>query len=238
MSRDWGRLSQLLLLLALIIVYLYNFSVLPQLDSAEANLFLKNSVAFLNIGLAGFVISSLGVRFLFPAVSAEGRAFWILKGSPVSLHRVLWVKYFFYLTPMLLLGLFLVIMTNRLLGLGFFISAVSTVSIFFITLAVTSLSIGLGVLYADLKESDPSAVFSGFGGLMTMLYSGLTVAGIIILEAFPVYRIVTANYFGRPLNHTDLFIITTLIMCSFGLALFAAIYPLKLGLKRIMDLQI
>ncbi|MBI5249061.1 MAG: hypothetical protein HY912_06160, partial [Desulfomonile tiedjei] len=84
MARDWGRLSQLLLLLALVLVYLYNFSVLPSLDSPEATMFLKNTIAFVNIGLAGFVLSSLGVRFLFPAVTSEGRAFWILKGSPIG----------------------------------------------------------------------------------------------------------------------------------------------------------
>ncbi len=42
MARDWGRLSQLLLLLALIMVYLYNFSVLPKLDAPEIATFLRN----------------------------------------------------------------------------------------------------------------------------------------------------------------------------------------------------
>ena len=55
MARDWGRLSQLFLLLALILVYLYNFSVLPTLDSPDFAMFLKSTIAFLNIGLAGFV---------------------------------------------------------------------------------------------------------------------------------------------------------------------------------------
>ena len=95
MARDWGRLSQLFLLLALILVYLYNFSVLPTLDSPDLAMFLKSTIAFLNIGLAGFVLSSLGVRFLFPAISGEGRAFWILKGSPIGLRKILWVKFFF-----------------------------------------------------------------------------------------------------------------------------------------------
>ncbi len=128
---------------------------------------LKNTIAFLNIGLAGFVLASLGVRFLFPAISSEGRAFWILKGAPVPLRRILWVKFCFYLVPMLVLGLFLVVMTNRLLGLGLFISAISTVTMAFLTVGITSLSIGMGVLYADFKEVDPNRAFTGFGGLLT-----------------------------------------------------------------------
>ena len=35
--------------------------------------FLKNVYAFVNLGMAGFVMATVAVRFVFPAVSAEGR---------------------------------------------------------------------------------------------------------------------------------------------------------------------
>lgn len=238
MVRDWGRLSQLLLLLALIVVYLYNFSVLPSLDNPAATMMLKNVIAFLNIGLAGFVLSSLGVRFLFPAISSEGRAFWILKGSPIELSRILWVKYFFYLAPMTVLGLFLVVMTNRLLGLGLFVSVLSTVTVMFLTVGITSLSVGMGVIYADLKEVDPNRAFSGFGGLMTMIYGGLAVAAVVLLEAFPVYRIVTMEYFQRQLIARDYVLIGTCFVAALTVALFLIVYPLRRGLREITELQI
>jgi ABC-2 type transport system permease protein len=238
MVRDWGRLSQLLLLLALIVVYLYNFSVLPSLDNPAATMMLKNAIAFLNIGLAGFVLSSLGVRFLFPAISSEGRSFWILKGSPVDLTRILWVKYFFYLAPMTLLGLFLVIMTNRLLGLGLFVSLLSTVTVMFLTVGITSLSIGMGVLYADFKEVDPNRAFSGFGGLMTMIYGGLAVAAVVLLEAFPVYRVVTSEYLHHQLGARDYVLIAACFLAALAVALFLIIHPLRQGLKQIAELRI
>jgi len=238
MARDSGRLSQLLLLLALILVYLYNFSVLPSLDNPDATRFLKNTIAFVNIGLAGFVLSSLGVRFLFPAISAEGRAFWILKGSPVTLRRVLWVKFFFYLAPMMILGLFLVLMTNHLLGLDLFVSAVSTTTVAFLTVGITSLSIGMGVLYADLKESDSNRVFSGFGGLLTMIYSALAVLAVILLEAYPVYRIVTAGYFHRSLRNHDYAVIAGCFLTVLAVVLFLIIRPLSLGLKHISEVEV
>jgi hypothetical protein len=90
---------------------------------------------------------------------------------------------------MLMLGLFLEVMTNRLLGLGLVISLVSTVTMAFLTVGITSLSIGMGVAYADFKEVDPNRAFTGFGGLLTMIYAASR-GGIIILEAYPVYRIV------------------------------------------------
>ncbi len=238
MARDWGRLSQLLLLLALILVYLYNFSVLPSLESPEATMFLKNTIAFLNIGLAGFVLSSLGVRFLFPAITTEGRAFWILKGSPVALRRILWVKFFFYLVPMLVLGLLLVILTNWILELGPFIFAVSTVTIVLLTVGITSLSIGMGVLHADLKEADPNQAFAGFGGLLTMIYAALGVAAVVLLEAYPVYKIVVTQYFQRGFRLADYAIIILCFAGAIAVALFLIVQPLRMGMKQINELEI
>lgn len=238
MARDWGRLSQLLLLGALILVYLYNFSALPTLDSPEITMLMRNVLAFLNIGLAGFVLSSLGVRFLFPALSGEGRAFWILKKSPVSLRTILWVKFFFYLLPMICLGLFLVIATNYLLGMGLFMGMLSTVTMIFLTVGITSLSIGMGVVHADFKLADPSRAFSGFGGLLTMIYGGLAVAAVLLLEAFPVYRVLAAPFLGRTLGLGDYLLCGICFAGALGVAVFLIVYPMKLGLKTISELDI
>ncbi len=238
MARDWGRLSQLFLLLALILVYLYNFSVLPTLDSPDLTMLLKSTIAFLNIGLAGFVLSSLGVRFLFPAISGEGRAFWILKGSPIGLRKILWVKFFFYLAPMLILGLFLVIMTNHLLGMGLFISMVSTVTIGFLTVGITSLAVNMGVIHADLKQSDPSRAFSGVGGLLTMVYSAFAVTAVILLEAFPIYRIVTLGFYHRGFTSLDYLLIVLCFAAGLAVAMYLIIQPLRIGMKRITELEV
>ena len=113
--RDNTQWSQLLLLGALVVVYLYNFSVLP-LDKSPIKIeFLQNELAFLNMGLAGFVLSAVSVRFIFPAVSSEGSAFWILQSSPLSLQRFLWGKYVLYVIPMLIMGEILIIVTNYML---------------------------------------------------------------------------------------------------------------------------
>ena len=82
--RDATQWSQLFMLFALIVVYVFNFSVLP-LDKAPIPiLYMQNLLAFLNIGLAGFVIAAVGARFVFPAVSLEKEAFWIIQTAPNS----------------------------------------------------------------------------------------------------------------------------------------------------------
>ncbi len=69
--------------MALVVVYLYNFSVLPLDQTPMPSFFLQNLVSFLNLGLAGFILSAVAGRFIFPAVSQEGFSFWIIRSSPV-----------------------------------------------------------------------------------------------------------------------------------------------------------
>jgi hypothetical protein len=42
------------------------------LDRVPAMAGIKNVYAFLNLGLAGLVMATVAVRFVFPAVSSEG----------------------------------------------------------------------------------------------------------------------------------------------------------------------
>jgi len=67
--RDITQWSQIFLLLALIVIYIYNFRVLPMTGSYVPTVYLTNLLAFLNLGLAGFVVSAVAARFVFPAVS-------------------------------------------------------------------------------------------------------------------------------------------------------------------------
>ena len=102
--RDVTQWSQLLLLLALVLVYLYNFRVLDLARVPYMSGVIKNFYAFLNLGLASFVMATVAVRFVFPAVSAEGAAFWIIRTSPVSYRDFLWSKFWMGLIPVLLLS--------------------------------------------------------------------------------------------------------------------------------------
>src|SRR3712207_8459600 len=75
----------------LIVVYVFNIKFLP-LRGEGMTLFLVNVIPFLNLALAGFVLASIAARFLFPAVSLEGRTLWLLRSSPMSMRDLLWSK--------------------------------------------------------------------------------------------------------------------------------------------------
>lgn len=235
--RDNTQWSQLLLLGALVVVYLYNFSVLP-LDRSPIRLeFLQNEIAFLNMGLAGFVLSAVSVRFIFPAVSSEGGAFWIIRSSPLPIKRFLWGKYAFYILPMLILGEVLIIFTNYLLNVTPFMMILSSVTMFLAIFGIVALGIGFGALYPNFKFENIAQVATGFGGVMYMIVSVLFIALIIVLEAGPVYVIFMANVKGVSLTGLQwLFIIP-----SFAAVLFIGILtvykPMKMGLTALSQYE-
>jgi ABC-2 type transport system permease protein len=83
--RDTAQWSQLLLLLALAVVYVYNFQVLDLDRVPYMGFVIRNLYAFLNLLMAAFVLSAVAVRFVFPAVSAEGGP---ASTSPTPVGRV------------------------------------------------------------------------------------------------------------------------------------------------------
>jgi len=233
--RDNTQWSQLLLLGALVVVYLYNFSVLP-LDRSPIKLeFLQNELAFLNMGLAGFVLSAVAVRFIFPAVSAEGGAFWIIRSSPLSIRRFLWGKFAFYVVPMLILGEVLIVFTNYLLHVSPFMMILSSITMFLAVFGIVALGIGFGAIYPNFRHENIAQVSTGFGGVMYMIVSSLFVASIIVLEAGPVYFIFMAKLRGEMIAGLWWALIIPAFMMVLFINLLAVHKPMKMGLEALLQ---
>jgi ABC-2 type transport system permease protein len=218
-------------------VYLYNFSVLP-LDMSPIRLdFLQNQIAFLNMGLAGFVLSAVSVRFIFPAVSSEGGAFWLLQSSPLSVRRYLWGKYAFYLAPMVFLGEVLIIATNCLLNVTPFMMILSAITMFVAVFGIVAMGVGLGALYPRFEYQNIAQVATGFGGLMYMIFSALFMGVIIVLEAGPVYIIFMTDVKGTAITPMEwLFIVPSFLMVL-AISAFAVYKPMKVGLKALSQYE-
>jgi len=182
--RDVSQWSQLLLLLALVLVYLYNFRVLDLERIPYMSGFLKNIYAFINLGMAGFVMATVAVRFVFPAVSAEGAAFWIIRTSPISLSDFLWSKFWTGLVPVLVLTEVLTVAGNELLGVDPFLKVMSAIAIVFMSFALVGLAIGMGARYPRFN-SDPTQVAGSYGGVAFMIQAVLFVIVMIILLGWP-----------------------------------------------------
>jgi ABC-2 type transport system permease protein len=183
--RDVSQWSQLLLLLALMLVYLYNFRVLNPDRLPYVSGVIKNVYAFVNLGMAGLVMATVAVRFVFPGVSSEGAAFWIVRTAPVSLGDFLWSKFWIGLVPVLALTEALIVAGNQLLGVDTFLKLVGAVTIPFMSFALVGLATGLGARYPRFSADNASQVAGSYGGVAFMVIAVLFVLVIVALVGWP-----------------------------------------------------
>ena len=231
--RDQTQWPQLFLITALIVIYLYNFSVLPLGESKIRTIYLQNLFSFLNMGLAAFVLTAVAARFVYPAVSFEGDAFWIVQAAPISLKTFLWVKFAAYYLPLLILAEILIVSSNILLQVTPFMMALSVVTVALMVPGVVALGVGLGAAYPDFQSENPAQSVTSFGGLLFMLLAAGFIATVIILEAGPVYQLFMADLHGRKLSGLQwiwLALSFALVLLICGLAV---ILPMRLGERRL-----
>ena len=231
--RDTTQWTQVLLLGAIMVVYLYNFRVLDLNKLPGLTFYLENIYSFLNMGLAAFVVSAVAIRFVFPAVSQEGKAFWLIQNSPISIKTLLWSKFWMYLVPLLLLAEALTILSNLFLHVTPFMMALSVVTTFFITFGIVALGIGLGAIYPRFHIENISKIATGYGAIVYMIITMGFIGFVVILEAWPVYMLFKARLYDITISPLE----WKLIAASFALVILlngvAFILPMHLGIKHL-----
>ncbi|MCF8068456.1 MAG: hypothetical protein K9L30_07725 [Desulfobacterales bacterium] len=227
--RDQTQWSQIFLIGALIIIYVYNFSVLPLEKSPIGTFYLQNLFSFLNMGLAAFVLTAITARFAYPSISTEGGAFWIVRSSPVSIRSFLWIKFFIYLFPLLILSEILIIATNLMLHVTPFMMWLSVITILFMTPGVVALGIGLGAAYPDFNAESPVQSVTGFGGLLFMVISAGFIGVIIILEAGPVYTVFMSDIRNFQISNLHWAWVFGSFFTAFIICILAMVVPMRIG---------
>src|SRR5216110_295770 len=196
--RDTTQWSQLILLAVLVVVYLFNIKTLPLHRGESVGFFYITLVSFLNLGLAGFVLAAIAARFVFPAVSLEGRHMWLLRSSPLDLRALLWSKYWVGTIPLLALALLLTGLTNVLLQVQPFMMALCLVTIVGLTFAIAALALGFGALFPQFETENAAQIPTSFGGLVYMMAAIAVLAAVIFCLWQGVFQYVRAVYLGRP----------------------------------------
>ena len=231
--RDVSQWSQLLLLLALVLVYLYNFRVLDLERIPYMTAVVKNLYAFVNLAMAGFVMATVAVRFVFPAVSSEGPAFWIIRTSPVALRDFLWSKFWTGLVPVLSLTEVLTIAGNHFLGVDPFVKAMAALAIVFMSFALVGLAIGLGARYPRF-DADPTQVAGSYGGVAFMIQAVLFVMAIIALLAWPASIYVFQRMRRFPLTASQQMLMAGCFVSAAAISVTVWLASMRSGVRALM----
>jgi ABC-2 type transport system permease protein len=233
--RDTTQWSQLILLAVLVVVYVFNIQALPLHRGEPVGFFYVTLVSFLNLGLAGFVLASIAARFVFPAVSLEGRQMWLLRSSPLDLRALLWSKYWVGTIPLLILALLLTGITNVLLQVAPFMMIVSMTAMFALTLAISAMALAFGAVYPQFETENAAQIPTSFGGLVFMMATIALLAAVTLSLWQAVYTYVRAVYDGRPVV-IDAWMIGWFVVAA-ALCAAATVIPLRLALRKMESFE-
>ncbi|HEY1378857.1 MAG TPA: hypothetical protein VGF55_18800, partial [Gemmataceae bacterium] len=167
--RDPGQWAQILIFAGLMLLYFANSPQFYQTDRGRA---FQHVISFTNLLATAMLTCAYMSRFIYPMLSLEGRKFWILGLLPLPRERLLWGKFAFAAVGGVLVGGGLVTVSDLLLGmpveaLGLHLAAAAVVAV-----GLSGLSVGLGAVVPNFRETDPSRIAVGFGGTLNLI-SGL-----------------------------------------------------------------
>ena len=166
--RDPAQWTQFVLFFGIMTLYVANLSGAQGFAGQED---WRAWGTLLNLGAAMLILASLTTRFIYPLVSLEGRRFWILGLSPVTLRTILWQKFWLSVGSTSVFTIPLAVLSAIQLGLDRTTFSFSIAGIAAATLALSGLAVGLGSLYPNFEEDNPARIVSGMGGTLNFLLS-------------------------------------------------------------------
>jgi ABC-2 type transport system permease protein len=198
--RDATQWSQLMLLLALAFVYLYSFRAMDPGRMPWVGDMIRSGYVFLNLALAAFILAAIAVRFVFPAVSAEGYAFWIVRTAPIKISAFLWSKFWSAVIPVLVMAETLTLISNHFLRADFFLQVLAAVAIAAMAFALVGLAAGLGAIYPRFRAENVAQVAGSYGGVAFMVLAVLFILVEVVLLAWPASQYLWHQYRGLAMS--------------------------------------
>lgn len=179
--RDTNQWLQLLLLGALAAVYVLNFTYLKLAEFSWFTLYI------INHAMVGLVLAGVAVRFVFPAVSLEGRAWWIVRSAPIGLDELLHSKLIIHFVPLAILGVLLSILSCLVIDVPLAFGVMSVGLVLSVALCISAIGVGLGGVFPKFTAENPAKIPTGVGGVVFMISSMSFVLVFLLASIYPAF---------------------------------------------------
>lgn len=224
--RDPAQWTQFMIFFGLLCIYVLN---LRNISFNFQSMFWETMISYLNLAASALTLSTLTTRFVFPQFSLEGRRLWIIGLAPIGLHKVLMQKFWTSCIVSLSITISLMTASSMMLHLPaqrvvFFAACIGMMGA-----TLSGLSVGLGALFPNLKEDNPSKIVSGFGGTLCLVISFIYISCFIALVALPGLRRVV--YIQTFLSDT-----AALALAAF-LSVCVLLVPMLAAIRRVKNLE-
>jgi len=225
-SRDPTQWTQFMIFFGLLCIYVLN---LRNVSLDYQNPYWVALVSHLNLAASTLTLSTLTTRFVFPQFSLEGRRLWIIGLSPVGMRKVLLQKFCFSCLGAIVVTVSLMTASSMMLHLPWMRVLFFDAAIALPAASLCSLAVGLGALFPNLKEDNPSKIVSGFGGTLCLIISFIYIVVYVGLIAVPGLRPLTRA--GFVISDTAALVLA--LLCS---AVILCV-PLFLAMGRVKNLE-
>lgn len=229
--RDTAQWSQFAVFFGLLGFYFLNIQNLRfQLEEK----FWVSIVAFLNMTSLGLILSTLTTRFIFPQFSLEGRRLWLVGLAPMSLKELIWSKFWAsaWMSGGITVGLMLFSFSS--LNLLPNLRQVIAFTVILMSLGLSGIAVGLGVLFPNMKQTNSAQIVSGFGGTFCLVLSLAYVATTVMIVAVPMHL----RYMeGLSLDFQFASPVGLIYTMALLISVAAVIIPMRLAEKKLDQLE-
>jgi ABC-2 type transport system permease protein len=225
--RDPAQWIQFMIFFGLLCIYVIN---LRNVAFNFQSPFWETMISYLNLAASALTLSTLTTRFVYPQFSLEGRRLWIIGLAPIGLQKVLLQKYWMSCLGAMTITVVLMISSSLMLHLPWMKVAFFAVAIGLMSATLSGLAVGLGALFPNFKEDNPSKIVSGFGGTLCLVASFLYITLFVALAALPDVRVVTKLSWQFP---NALPYVVAVVM-----SLVVLFFPLIAAMRRVKNLEI
>ncbi|MBI4564794.1 MAG: hypothetical protein HY716_08910 [Planctomycetes bacterium] len=233
--RDPVQWSQFLIFFGLLGLY---FASLRTFAYEERDMSWKNLIAQMNLLATSLTLATFSSRFIFPQLSLEGRRFWVIGMLPMPREKILYGKLALSFTTSLILSEALIGLSSFMLGTPPQLAVLHAVALFGVCLGLSGLSVGLGALYPNFAEDNPSKIVAGFGGTLNLVLSLSFVLAVIVIQAVPCFL-----RYGM-LGHSSIsarefqYSVALVMAIILALSLAACLTPMALGLRAMRRMEL
>ena len=218
-------------------LYLYNIHLM-RLDKVSLySHSISRFIAYMNTAFVGFITTSVSMRFLFPALSLEGRAFWILKTAPFNISKLLTYKFWFYIPWILIVGNAMTLLANYILDVPWYLYLINGINITCICITNSMLAICFGAIYPNYKAENINKIFMSFGGTFYMVASLAFMFLFLMCQSYPGILIYRANLRNQDPVAWQILLAIAWVLVGFVIMAAFLYFPYKWAVRAINNAE-
>ncbi len=187
---QWLHLLIMILFMSLFCISIMNY------EYKTSDPILK-TVSYISIFIfVAFLIASLSLRFIFPALSIEYKNFWKIKSAPLNINKFYIMKLFYYAIPTILLAVLLILFSHLQFMKYTLLFKISLISILITSFVLTVINYSSGGYFVNYSEKSAVRIASTQAAslvfLLSLIYMGI-VSLFLSITAYKYFEALKLN---------------------------------------------